>query len=84
MAEVEYKGIKIGIGGNKLLLIIPLLATISGGLWGGFEFWKDYQNLQKTVKNIVLLVRMQRSVLAVLLVLTVSLGADRLACIYQI
>jgi hypothetical protein len=51
MAEVEYKGIKIGIGGNKLLLIIPLLATISGGLWGGFEFWKDYQNLQKTVKN---------------------------------
>ena len=37
MAEVEYKGIKIG--GGKLLLILPLLGTISGGLWGGFELY---------------------------------------------
>jgi len=51
MAEVEYKGIKIGIGNSKLLLIVPLLGTIGAGLWGGFEFWKDYQNLQKTVKK---------------------------------
>ena len=35
MAEVEYKGIKVG--GSKLLLIIPLFGTIIGGLWGGFE-----------------------------------------------
>ena len=35
MAEVEYKGIKVG--GSKLLLIIPLIGTIIGGLWGGFE-----------------------------------------------
>ena len=37
MVEVEYKGIKIG--GGKLLLILPLLGTISGGLWGGFELY---------------------------------------------
>ncbi len=37
MAEVEYKGIKIG--GSKLLLILPLLGTIIGGLWGGFELY---------------------------------------------
>ena len=37
MTEVEYKGIKIG--GGKLLLILPLLGTISGGLWGGFELY---------------------------------------------
>jgi DNA anti-recombination protein RmuC len=49
MAEVEYKGIKIG--GSKLLLILPLIGTLGGGLWGGFEFWKDYQNLVATVKN---------------------------------
>ena len=29
MAEVEYKGIKVG--GSKLLLIVPLLGTIIGG-----------------------------------------------------
>ena len=37
MAEVEYKGIKVG--GSKLLLILPLLGTLIGGLWGGFELY---------------------------------------------
>ena len=37
MTEVEYKGIKVG--GGKLLLILPLLGTLSGGLWGGFELY---------------------------------------------
>ena len=40
MAEIEYKGIKVG--GSKLLLVLPLVGTIIGGLWGGFEFYKDY------------------------------------------
>ena len=44
MAEVEYKGIKIG--GNKLLLILPLIGTLGGGLWAGFEFYKDYMNMR--------------------------------------
>ena len=35
MAELEYKGIKLG--GSKLILILPLLGTLIGGLWGGFE-----------------------------------------------
>ena len=37
MAEIEYGGIKIG--GSKLLLIVPLVGTIIGGLWGGFELY---------------------------------------------
>ena len=37
MAEVEYKGIKIG--GSKLLLILPLIGSLIGGLWGGFELY---------------------------------------------
>ena len=37
MAEVEYKGVKIG--GSKLLIIIPFIGTIVGGLWGGFELY---------------------------------------------
>lgn len=37
MTAIEYKGIKVG--GGKLLLILPLLGTLSGGLWGGFELY---------------------------------------------
>ena len=37
MAEIEYAGVKVG--GSKLLLILPLLGTIVGGLWGGFELY---------------------------------------------
>ena len=37
MAEVEYGGVKLS--GGKLLLILPLLGTLGGGLWAGFEFY---------------------------------------------
>ena len=51
MAEVEYKGIKIG--GSKLLLILPLLGTIGGGLWGGFELWHRYQAMEAKIDKYV-------------------------------
>ena len=50
MAEVEYKGIKVG--GSKLLLVLPLLGTLGSGLWGGFEFYKDYMDMKEVVQNI--------------------------------
>jgi hypothetical protein len=37
MAKVEYKGLKIG--GSQWLVILPLLGTILGGLWGGFQLY---------------------------------------------
>ena len=43
MAEIEYGGIKIG--GSKLLLIVPLVGTIIGGLWGGFELYSRYLDI---------------------------------------
>ena len=49
MAEVEYKGIKIG--GSKLLLVFPLLGTIGGGLWAGFEFYKDYMDMRSKIEK---------------------------------
>ena len=49
MAEVEYKGIKIG--GRKLLLILPLVGTLGGGLWAGFEFYKDYMNMRAKIER---------------------------------
>jgi predicted nucleic acid-binding Zn-ribbon protein len=51
MAELEYGGIKAS--GSKLLLIIPLLGTLGGGLWGGFEFYKDYQDMKEQIQSYV-------------------------------
>ncbi len=49
--EVEYKG--ISMKGGKLFIILSLLGTLGGGLWGAFEFWKDYQTLQSRVENFI-------------------------------
>ena len=51
MAEIEYAGIKVG--GSKLLLIVPLVTSIVGGLWGGFEFYKDYTDMKAQIMSYV-------------------------------
>ena len=51
MAEIEYGGIKVG--GSKLLLILPLIGTLGGGLWGGFEFYKDYSDMKEKITTYV-------------------------------
>jgi len=51
MAEVEYKGIKVG--GSKLILIVPLIGTIVGGLWGGFEVYQRYLSMEERINSFV-------------------------------
>ena len=51
MDEIEYGGIKVG--GSKLLLILPLVGTLGGGLWAGFEFYKDYMDMKEQIQNYV-------------------------------
>ena len=51
MAEIEYGGVKAS--GSKLLLVIPLLGTLGGGLWGGFEFYKDYTDMKEQIQKYV-------------------------------
>ena len=51
MAAVEYQGIKLS--GGKLLIILPLLGTIGGGLWAGFEFYKDYMDMKEQIQKYV-------------------------------
>lgn len=51
MAEIEYEGIKIS--GGKMLFVLPLLATIGGALWGGFEFYKDYMDMRDKIQSYV-------------------------------
>ena len=49
MAEVEIAGAKIK--GGKMLLLLPILGTLGGGLWGGFEFYKDYMNMREKIES---------------------------------
>jgi len=49
MAEIEYKGIKLG--GSKLILILPLVGTLIGGLWGGFEVYQRYLQMEKKIQS---------------------------------
>ena len=51
MAEVEYQGIRLS--GGKLLIILPLLGTVGGGLWAGFEFYKDYMDMKEQIQEYV-------------------------------
>ena len=51
MAELEYGGIKAS--GGKLLLIVPLLGTIMGGLWGGFEVYQRYLDMEGRISEFI-------------------------------
>ena len=48
-SEVEYKGIKVK--GGKLLLIFPLLGTIGGAIWAGFEGYARWVAMEDQIAN---------------------------------
>ena len=49
--EVSYGG--ISAKGGKLFIIISLLTTIGGGLWGFFELVKRYEDMEATISEYV-------------------------------
>lgn len=51
MAEVEIGEMKIS--GGKALVLIPLLGTIIGGLWGGFELYQRLLDAEEAVTEYV-------------------------------
>ena len=51
MTEIEFQGIRLS--GGKLLIILPVLGTIGGGLWAGFEFYKDYMDMKEQIQEYV-------------------------------
>ena len=51
MAEVEYGGVKLT--GSKLFLVIPLVSMLGGGLWAGFEFYKDFMDMKEQIQSYV-------------------------------
>ena len=54
MADVEYKGVHVtGIKGSYLLVLVPLFGSIIGGLWGGFELYKRYEDMEQQIQAYV-------------------------------
>ena len=49
--EVEFAGVKFR--GGKIFIIITALSTLGGGLYAGFEFWKDYQDMKEQIQSYV-------------------------------
>ena len=50
MAEVEFAG--VSFKGGKMVVLVTALSTLGGGLWGGFEFYKDYMDMKEIIQNI--------------------------------
>ena len=51
MAKVEFAGIKFT--GGKMALVITLLTSLIGGLWGGFEVYQRYLLMEKKINSFV-------------------------------
>ena len=49
--EVEFAGVKFR--GGKIFVIITALSTLGGGLYAGFEFWKDYMDMKEKIERSV-------------------------------
>jgi hypothetical protein len=50
MPEVEVGGMTFK--GGKMMVLFTVLSTLAGGLWAGFEFYKDYMDMKEIVQNI--------------------------------
>ena len=50
MAEVEFAG--VSFKGGKMVVLVTALSTLGGGLWAGFEFYKDYMDMKEIIQNI--------------------------------
>lgn len=47
--EVEFAGVKFR--GGRIFAVILALSTLGGGLYGAFEFYKDYMNMRAKIEK---------------------------------
>tara|TARA_Y100000590_G_scaffold111259_1_gene126857 strand:+ start:2367 stop:2927 length:561 start_codon:yes stop_codon:yes gene_type:complete len=47
--EVEFAGVKFR--GGKIFIVVTALTTLGGGLFAGFEFYKDYMNMRAKIES---------------------------------
>ncbi len=51
MAEIEFAGIKFK--GGRMVAVAMGLSTLVGGLYGGFEVYKDYMDMKEMIQQYV-------------------------------
>ena len=51
MAAIEFAGIKFK--GGKMVAVAMGLSTLVGGLYGGFEVYKDYMDMKEMIQSYV-------------------------------
>jgi len=51
MAEIEFAGIKFK--GGRMVAVAMGLSTLVGGLYGGFEVYKDYMDMKEMIQEYV-------------------------------
>ena len=51
MAQVEFAGIKFT--GGKMAVVITLITSLIGGLWGGFELYSRYLDMEEKIQTYV-------------------------------
>ena len=49
MAEITFAGLTFR--GGKIVGILVALSTLGGGLWAGFEFYKDYLDMKEKIQT---------------------------------
>ena len=49
MAQLEFAGIKFT--GGKMFAVITIVTSLIGGLWGGFEVYKDYMDMKEKIQS---------------------------------
>ena len=49
MAQLEFAGMIFT--GGKMAMVITLVTSLIGGLWGGFEVYKDYMDMKAKIQN---------------------------------
>jgi gas vesicle protein len=50
-AQVEFAG--MSLSGSKMLLLIPLLGSLGGALWGGFEVYQRLLDAEEAITTYV-------------------------------
>ena len=51
MAEIEFAGVKFK--GGRMVAVAMGLSTLVGGLYGGFEVYKDYMDMKEMIQEYV-------------------------------
>ncbi len=50
-AQIEFAG--MSLSGSKLLLLIPIIGSLGGALWGGFEVYQRLLDAEEAITNYI-------------------------------